>query len=105
MDRITGLILKKTMDIQHKQNGRKGSFQAFDNGAKAGEMTYVFAGDTRFIIDHTEVEENYSGRGVGLKLVLAAVQYARENEFKILPLCPFAKSVFDKKQELRDVLS
>jgi uncharacterized protein len=37
--------------------------------------------------------------------VHTAVEYARANHIKILPLCPFAKSVFDKKgAEFADVL-
>jgi uncharacterized protein len=67
-------------------------------------MTYTWAGDSKFIIDHTEVNEGFNGKGVGKKLVLAAVDYARANNVKIIPLCPFAKSVFDKTEEIRDVL-
>ena len=93
------------MEIEHVKNGNKGSFKATHNGQYAGEMTYVFAGETKFIIDHTEVEEAFGGQGVGLTMVLASVDFAREKDLKILPLCPFAKSVFDKRQDLRDVLS
>jgi predicted GNAT family acetyltransferase len=35
---------------------------------------------------------------------MEVVNYARENKIKIIPLCPFAKSVFDKVEEIRDVL-
>ncbi|MEM9392127.1 MAG: GNAT family N-acetyltransferase [Bacteroidota bacterium] len=93
------------MEIRHERNGQKGSFQAIQDHIQVGEMTYVFAGDTRFIIDHTEVDGTFSGKGVGLKMVQTAIEYARENKLKILPLCPFAKSVFDKQPELGDVLS
>ena len=68
-------------------------------------MTYSWAGEHKFIIDHTEVNPAFNGRGVGKKMVLAAVEYARKNDLKIIPLCPFAKSVFDKTEEIRDVLS
>jgi predicted GNAT family acetyltransferase len=44
------------------------------------------------------------GKGVGLQLLNTAVEYARTHNVKIVPLCPFAKSMFDKKPELRDVL-
>jgi predicted GNAT family acetyltransferase len=37
-------------------------------------------------------------------LVSAAVDYVRKNNIKIIPLCPFAKSVFDKVKEFQDVL-
>jgi predicted GNAT family acetyltransferase len=37
-------------------------------------------------------------------MVEQAVLFAREKNLKIIPLCPFAKSVFDKTIEFRDVL-
>ncbi|MDO5665821.1 MAG: GNAT family N-acetyltransferase [Bacteroidia bacterium] len=92
------------MEIQHINNESKGLFKAIDNGKEAGRMTYAWAGDKRFIIDHTEVKSEYSGQGVGKQMVLAAVEYARTQNVKILPLCPFAKAVFAKTPELRDVL-
>lgn len=67
-------------------------------------MTYTWAGPTKFIIDHTEVSENYTGKGLGRQMLSAAVDFAREKGLKILPLCPFAKSVFDKEADLADVL-
>jgi uncharacterized protein len=35
---------------------------------------------------------------------MAAVDYARKNQIKVIPLCRFAKSVFDKTPEIKDVL-
>lgn len=90
------------MEILHKETETKGSFYVGD--PVLAEMTYSKAGDTLIIIDHTEVGEALKGKGVGLQLVKAAVEFARNKKIKILPLCPFAKSVFDKKEELRDVL-
>lgn len=93
------------MEIQQINDTRKGYFEAVEDGKEAGKMTYTWAGDSKFIIDHTEVSPDFNGKGVGKKLVLAAVDYARANNVKIIPLCPFAKSVFDKVEEIRDVLS
>ncbi|BDU25858.1 MULTISPECIES: GNAT family N-acetyltransferase [unclassified Flavobacterium] len=93
------------MEIQQINDTRKGYFEAIEDGKEAGKMTYTWAGDSKFIIDHTEVSPDFNGKGVGKKLVLAAVDYARANNVKIIPLCPFAKSVFDKVEEIRDVLS
>lgn len=83
----------------------KKEFRAQDNGATAGRMTYTWAGDQRFIIDHTEVNPAFSGKGVGKKLVMTAVAFARKHHLKILPLCPFAKSTFEKNQDIKDVLA
>ena len=91
------------INIEREDNGKKGRFVIYENDAFAGEMTYVWAGESRFIIDHTGVEAGFSGKGFGKQLVMKAVEYARDNGLKILPLCPFAKKVFDKDRELEDV--
>jgi uncharacterized protein len=67
-------------------------------------MTYSKAGADRIIIDHTEVGDELRGQGAGKQMVEKAVAYAREKKISIIPLCPFARSVFDKNPELRDVL-
>ncbi|WP_426485622.1 GNAT family N-acetyltransferase [Flavobacterium sp. 2] len=92
------------MEIQQINDTRRGYFEALEDGKQAGKMTYTWAGDSKFIIDHTEVNEEFNGKGVGKKLVMASVEYARANNLKIIPLCPFAKSVFDKVPEIHDVL-
>lgn len=92
------------MNIEQIDNGKKGIFKAVEENIKAGRMTYVWAGTGKFIIDHTEVEPTFSGKGVGRKLLDAAVTFAREKHVKILPLCPYAKSVFDKDKTISDVL-
>lgn len=91
------------MEIERIDDGKKGFFKALVDQKEAGLMTYVWSGP-KFIIDHTEVHEAFAGQGVGKKLVLEAVSYARENHLKIMPLCPYAKSVFDKNKDLSDVL-
>ncbi len=92
------------MEINQINDIRKGYFEAIEDGKEAGKMTYTWAGDSKFIIVHTEVNEEFNGKGVGKKLVMKAVEYARNNNLKIIPLCPFAKSVFDKTEDIRDVL-
>ncbi|CAD0008279.1 GNAT family N-acetyltransferase [Flavobacterium salmonis] len=92
------------MEIQQINDTRKGYFEAIEDGKQAGKMTYTWAGDAKLIIDHTEVNEEFNGKGVGKKLVMATVEYARTNNLKIIPLCPFAKSVFDKTEDIHDVL-
>lgn len=93
------------MLIQHQQQGHKGSFYVEENSNRLAEMTYNMPGNELMIIEHTEVSDELRGKNVGYQLVHTAVEYARTNHLKILPLCPFAKSVFDKKhEEFGDVL-
>ena len=92
------------MNVQQKDDGKKGSFYIEEAGVVAAEMTYVWAGTDRIIIDHTEVSEVLKGKSAGKQMLLKAVAFAREKGIKIVPLCPFARSVFDKVAEIRDVL-
>ncbi|MCH8487330.1 MAG: N-acetyltransferase [Candidatus Cyclonatronum sp.] len=92
------------MEVFHEDNGNKGRFFILVNDVQEAEMTYSRAGSDKIIIDHTEVSDVLRGKGAGKKMVIKAVAYARENGIKIIPLCPFAKSVFQKNKEIRDVL-
>ncbi|WP_258097996.1 GNAT family N-acetyltransferase [Marinoscillum pacificum] len=92
------------MNIEHQEVDSKGSFYVKVDGIKKAEMTYTWAGEDRIIIDHTEVHDNLRGQGVGFQMVEAAVGFAREKQISIVPLCPYARSVFKKHSELNDVL-
>jgi hypothetical protein len=92
------------VDINHERSGHRGAFVIERDGKRLAEMTYTVAG-SRVIIDHTTVDDALRGSGAGNRLVEAAVLWARNDAKKLLPLCPFAKSVFDKTPEYRDVLA
>jgi predicted GNAT family acetyltransferase len=92
------------MQIQFEQSDSKGAFFIEENHHRLATMTFSKAGDHLFIIDHTEVSDALRGKNVGKQLVAAAVGHARNNNLKILPLCPFAKSVFERVKEYQDVL-
>lgn len=92
------------MIIKHDVKDGKGTFVALEEGNKVGEMTYSQAGAEKFIIDHTEVNPEEKGKGIGHVLLYKAVEHARDNNMKIVPLCPFAKASFDRDVNIRDVL-
>lgn len=93
------------MVIQHKQLHHRGMFYVEEDGNILAEMVYSEAAPNQMIIEHTEVGDELRGQNVGLELVHRGVEYAREHQLKVLPVCTFAKSVFDKKPEFRDVLA
>lgn len=90
--------------IEHEHSGHRGSFFLAREGARLAELTYTVAG-SRIILDHTQVDDSLRGTGTGRKLVEAAVVWARAEKRVLLPLCPFARSVFDKTPEYSDVLA
>ncbi|QRQ99811.1 GNAT family N-acetyltransferase [Dyadobacter sandarakinus] len=92
------------MDIQLNEDGKKGRFFIESDGKVVAEMTFVWAGPHKIIIDHTVVDASLQGKNVGKQLVHQAVLFAREKEIRILPLCPFASAIFTKTPEFKDVL-
>lgn len=92
------------MEVLHNKNDKKGSFYVEVDGTRKAEMTYTWAGSTKMIIDHTEVDDSLRGKKVGYLLVEKAVEFARENHVKILPLCPFANYVMEKNTDYKDVI-
>jgi predicted GNAT family acetyltransferase len=91
-------------EVKLTLSDKNGFFFIEVEGKTEAQMTFVFAGEDKIIIDHTEVNPGNNGRGYGKMMVQKAVDFAREKNIKIIPLCPFAKSVFDKTPDLRDVL-
>lgn len=93
------------MLIQHKEKDQRGSFFVEEDGQQLAEMTYSLPRENTMIIEHTEVDDVLKGKNVGNQLLNQAVEFARTNNFKIIPLCPFANAVFKKRhEEFKDVL-
>jgi len=95
---------RSMMEVQHKQRGKDGFFFVQVDGNVLARMTYTQPDAETIIIEHTEVDDEIRYQNVGYQMVDTAVQYARHHHLKIVPECPFVKSVFDKKPAYRDVL-
>lgn len=93
------------LTIQHFEGDERGVFKATENKSDVGEMTYYWEDESRFVIDSTEVDSEQSGRGIGTKLILSAVEFARQHNYKIIPLCPFVLAKFEKMTDIHDVWS
>lgn len=71
-------------------------------GAEA-EMTYRKTGDGPMVIDHTGVPPEFEGRGIASKLVNAAIADARNQGFKITPVCSYVVAQFRRHPEWADL--
>ena len=80
-------------------------FYVGHDGAIMAELVYTSPAGNKMIIEHTEVDDSLGGKGVGQQLVHTAVEYARSHDMKIVPLCSFTRSIFNKKPEYGDVLA
>jgi len=93
------------MKIVRKEHGRRGAFYIEKDGEWIAEMTYQREGVRKIVIDHTEVDDSLKGKGIGNKLVEAAVIYTRRENLLIKPVCPFAKKVLESSEDYEDVLT
>lgn len=94
----------EAMEVKHIEDGKKGFFFIEENNKKIGTIIYVFSGDTKLIIESTEVDPGHEGKGLGKQLVNAVAEFARKRNYKILPVCPYAKAVLEKSDAYKDVL-
>ena len=88
------------MEITHKGN----EFIATIDDQQAGLIEYSLVNEHTIILAHTEVNDNFRGQGVGQAILKHIIEYARENDIRLIPLCPFTKAEIDKHPEYHDVL-
>ena len=67
---------------------------AMEEGKTVGKIEFSLA-DKEMSILHTYAYE--SGRGIGSLLMQAAVEWAGEHKYTIVPICTFAQKYLEKK--------
>ena len=70
-------------------------------GGHLAELSYRRNGD-RLVLIHTEVPEELEGRGLGGRLVIAAVDQAAREGLTIVPYCPFARGWLERHSDVAD---
>lgn len=90
--------------ISRSESGSKGRYLATIEGRDGeGELTFSRMSPTKIIADHTGVDDNLRGLGVGTALVERLVADARAEKFTVVPLCPFVRAQYQRHPEWSDV--
>lgn len=76
------------------------------DGVRAGLTAYVDTADTggQRIFYHTEVDEQFSGRGLANQLIAAALADTRASGRRIVAMCPFVAAYVDKHDDYDHIL-
>jgi uncharacterized protein len=94
------------LKVNLEQSGRHGAFFISDENGRIAELTFAASRDGKKVtLVHTEVSPSLRGRGIARTLVEAAVQWARRENLKLVPVCPFAQAVFQREPSFADVLA
>lgn len=90
------------MEFNLKTNSNQGAFIIEEKGQQLGEITWAQLGDI-MIIDHTFVDDSLRGKGVAKQLLDHAAQYARQEKFKVEPVCSYVVSAFEHSNAYDDI--
>ncbi len=56
-----------------------------------------------FIIEHVGVDPEFRGQGVAGKIMEAALEYARQNSLRVIPMCSYAAYYIRKNPQYLDL--
>lgn len=89
--------------VQREDDATRGRYVIPLAPGVEAEMTFRKAEDGTITIDHTGVPRAYEGRGIAAKLVNKAVADAREQGFKIMPVCSYVVAQFRRHPDWADL--
>lgn len=91
---------EQNLTITHDKQAKR--FETSIDG-HTGYISYQERDDT-LVYDHTIVPQELGGRGIGSALVKHALNYAREQNKKVVPQCSFVSSYISKHPDYQDLL-
>jgi predicted GNAT family acetyltransferase len=74
--------------IEIRDDPDEGAYLVEVDGKRAGKAVYHMRGG-RHLFVHTEIDDRFSGAGLGTRLVRHALDDVRANKGTIVPICPF----------------
>jgi predicted GNAT family acetyltransferase len=78
-------------------------FEARVDGQRALLTYRRFPG--RIVLNHTEVPQPLEGKGLAAKLARTALDFARANHLRVVPLCRYVSMFIRKHAEYHDLVS
>ena len=89
-------------DLPVVQNTAAKRFEISLDG-KVAFSKYLLAGEM-IVIEQTEVPVELEGKGLASLIVRTALDYARAQKLKVMPLCPFTAGFIHRHPEYQDLV-
>lgn len=94
------------MEFKHYDDGKEGRFFVIlDNGMEAGWIKYKWLENGNLLADGTRVYEEFKDQKLGLPLFNRLIEFVKERQVKIYPVCPFVVKTFARNPELSYLLA
>lgn len=92
------------ISITRSGDAERGAYRAEVAGSEVpAELTWHARGSGVRVADHTFTPPQARGKGIALALVEAMVADAREEGFRISPLCPYVVVQFERHPDWADL--
>ncbi len=78
-------------------------YEIRSDGELAGFVTYRLRPGLIELV-HTEIDEEFEGRGLGSQLISFALNDVRERGLAVLPFCPFVNDYIQRHRQFVDLV-
>jgi uncharacterized protein len=78
-------------------------YEIRSDGELAGFVTYRLRSGLIELV-HTEIDEEFEGRGLGSQLISFALDDARERGLAVLPFCPFVNDYMKRHRQFVELV-
>ncbi len=89
--------------MEFRDDSENHQYLAEQDGEIAGLAVYHIRGD-RYLFVHTEVKEEFEGRGIGTELARHALDDVRSKGKLIVPVCPFIAAWLKRHPDYQDMV-
>ncbi len=89
--------------ISTSDNTGEERYEIRTGGELAGFLQYRLRPGTIELV-HTEIDEEFEGRGLGSRLISFALNDARERGLAVLPFCPFVNDYIQRHPAYVDLV-
>lgn len=102
---IISQIKKTFMDYKILNNQEKNQFEAVTEDKVIGLINYIIdKEDNTITVPHTEVNPEYEGQGIAGAMTQELLEYAKNKNLKVIPICPYTRTYIDRHPQYKDLL-
>lgn len=93
------------MSIEVRNDTDAGRYVIEADGVEAGFTEYHLRSGSIYFFVHTEINDDFSGQGIGSGLARGAMDDVRANGGSVVPLCPFIAGWLEKHPDYDDLIN